>query len=82
MKLVYLSGKLDLVERSWWTLWWVMEIQFKTTKLQKLCNSERHMLTRLGPEVAKKLRVRLQEIKAAETLEVLGQVSEHNVTRW
>ena len=45
-----------------------MLISFKTAKLQKICSVEREMQKQLGPVMAKKLRQRLMELKAADTL--------------
>jgi proteic killer suppression protein len=45
-----------------------MEILFTSTKMQKLCSSEKVMLKTLGQVQAKKLQQRLAELKAAETL--------------
>lgn len=45
-----------------------MEILFTSTKMQKLCSSEKVMLKSLGEPMARKLKQRLAELKAAETL--------------
>lgn len=45
-----------------------MRISFKTKKLQKICSEDREMQRHLGPARARKLRQRLMELKAAETL--------------
>ena len=46
-----------------------MEIHFVSRKIQKLCNSAKEMLAKLGPHNAARLKQRLAELKAAETLE-------------
>ena len=46
-----------------------MEIEFRTTKLHKDCWSQRAMTGRWGPKTAKKMRRRLADLEAAETLE-------------
>ncbi len=48
-----------------------MEIAFCTRKLQKLCNSEKEMRSKLGDRGARVLQARLAQIKAADTLEDL-----------
>jgi proteic killer suppression protein len=45
-----------------------MLIFFRTKKLQKICSEDREMQRQLGPAMARKLRQRLMELKAAETL--------------
>jgi proteic killer suppression protein len=45
-----------------------MLVFFSTKKLQKICSDEREMQKQLGPGMARKLRQRLMELKAAETL--------------
>lgn len=46
-----------------------MNITFKYRRLAKSANSVKESNCRFGPEVAKKYRQRLNELKAAETLE-------------
>lgn len=45
-----------------------MEIRFRTKKLQKVCSEEQAMLRAYGKDIAKRLKQRLAELKAAETL--------------
>ncbi|KFZ44143.1 killer suppression protein [Smithella sp. SC_K08D17] len=45
-----------------------MKIYFKTGKLQKICSQEREMTKYLGTKKAGKLKQRLMELGAAETL--------------
>ena len=45
-----------------------MDIYFKTRKLKKQCSEEREMIKLFGKLLAKKLGMRLMELKAAETL--------------
>ena len=51
-----------------------MEITFASTKLEKECNQEKLLVRRYGPERAKLIRRRLDEIRAADSLEVLGRL--------
>ncbi|XZE18625.1 type II toxin-antitoxin system RelE/ParE family toxin [Pirellulaceae bacterium SH449] len=46
-----------------------MDISFRTKKLAKLCNSEKELRGKLGKPNADKLKQRLNELAAAETLE-------------
>jgi proteic killer suppression protein len=46
-----------------------MEIQFKSSRMQKVCNGERESVREWGLPNARKLRQRLTELQAAETLE-------------
>ena len=45
-----------------------MEIYFRCKKIQKACSSERESDRTWGDQLAKKVRQRLAELKAAETL--------------
>ena len=51
-----------------------MDIYFATRKLQKLCNSDKEMRGKLGPRNARKLKQRLAELAAAETLEEVSRL--------
>ena len=48
-----------------------MEIVFSSRKLEKLCNDSKIMTKTWGPIQAKKLRQRLDELRAASTLETM-----------
>jgi proteic killer suppression protein len=48
-----------------------MDIIFESAKLEKECNDQKLLVRRHGPIRAKLLRRRLDEIRAADTLEVL-----------
>ncbi|HFR4756974.1 TPA: type II toxin-antitoxin system RelE/ParE family toxin, partial [Legionella pneumophila] len=50
---------------------WLMDIIFKTKKFQKLCNSEVELIKKFGKTCARKIRARLDDLQAAETLEAL-----------
>lgn len=50
-----------------------MEIYFATEGLQQICNSQRDSDRRWGNQVAKKIRQRLAQLHAAETLEDMRQ---------
>ncbi len=45
-----------------------MEIQFHTAQLARLCNSEAALNSRYGPDCAKRIRRRLQQLEAVESL--------------
>ncbi len=45
-----------------------MEISFRANKLKKICDVEKAGVRELGPQCASKLRQRLAELKAGETL--------------
>ena len=51
-----------------------MDISFGSRKMQKNCSSEQAMRAEWGTNVAKKLRLRLAEMEAAETLEDLRRL--------
>lgn len=55
-----------------------MEIIYDSTWLKKRCDSEREANKEWGPHVAKKLRVRLAELRAAERL---SDISPHRPAR-
>lgn len=48
-----------------------MEITFHTNKVAKLCNDSRRAVADLGPEQAKRLRQRLDDLYAANNLGVM-----------
>lgn len=48
-----------------------MEIVFAAARLEKLCNSDRELVREYGPQRAKITRRRLDQLRAAETLEVM-----------
>lgn len=48
-----------------------MVILFKTAKLEKECNNENLMVRRFGPLRARLLKRRLNELQAADTLDLL-----------
>lgn len=48
-----------------------MDIDYKTTKLKKLCLSSNEADKRLGPKSSKKLRTRLADIEAASNVSEL-----------
>ena len=47
-----------------------MDVTFSTRKLQKTCNSDRGLVKEYGPNCAKRIRTRLDDLNAATTLEV------------
>jgi plasmid maintenance system killer protein len=51
-----------------------MEIFFRTKKLEKSCNSEKEMLKTYGSARARKLKIRLMELRAAEQLDQISKV--------
>ncbi len=48
-----------------------MEISFATSKLAKLCNSEKKMKGTHGVRMAQVIQLRLMDLDAAETLEMM-----------
>ncbi len=46
-----------------------MEIEFRTSKLAKQCNIHKNAVRKWGPQLADKLRRRLDDLVAAENLE-------------
>ena len=46
-----------------------MRISFKTTKLEKLANSDKEAFKKLGKQSARKLRTRMDELDTAITLQ-------------
>ena len=46
-----------------------MELSFGTKKLQKSCNTDRETVKHYGKTCARRLRTRLDDLKAASTLE-------------
>ena len=46
-----------------------MNIVFKTKKLQKICNNDKQLQKEFGQEQAKKIRLRLDDLMAAECLQ-------------
>jgi proteic killer suppression protein len=50
-----------------------VDIIFRTTRLQKACTSDKVMQKRWGAERARRIRQRLGELRAADTLAILGQ---------
>lgn len=48
-----------------------MEISFKDEKIQKVCNIKKEAIKKYGPETAKKLRQRLENLRAASNLEMM-----------
>jgi len=46
-----------------------VEISFKTKKLEKQCNEDKEMLKIHGPERARKLKIRLDDLRASPNLQ-------------
>ncbi len=49
-----------------------MEVTFKSKKLWKTCNSEALLQKEFGKSCARKIRIRLDDLAAAETLQAFG----------
>ena len=45
-----------------------MDIYYKSKQIEKVCNQAKEGIKELGPEIAKKLRMRMTELKAADVL--------------
>jgi len=48
-----------------------VEIAFDKKRLEKLCNSDRELVRSFGPRRAKLIRRRLDQLRAADSLEVM-----------
>ena len=48
-----------------------MELVFATTRFEKACNASRELVKTFGPQRAKVLRRRLDQLRAADNLEVM-----------
>jgi plasmid maintenance system killer protein len=48
-----------------------MDITFKTKKFHKICNSDIELLKAYGKNCARRIRARLDDLQAAQNLEVL-----------
>jgi toxin HigB-1 len=64
----------------------MMEVFYRTRKLQKSCSSEKAMRADWGPKMAEKIALRLAQLEAADNLEViarsgLGRFHEHKGDR-
>ncbi len=51
-----------------------MEISFATSKLAKVCNSEKKLRSVYGPRMARVIQQRLVDLDAAETLESMRNI--------
>ena len=51
-----------------------MDIAFESDKFRKRCNDHKLLVRKYGPKGAKKLRQRLDDLRAAETLEDMRRV--------
>jgi proteic killer suppression protein len=52
----------------------IMDISFKTKKLQKLCSKRAETIKKLGPKRGLKLQQRMMELQAAGTLRDISRV--------
>ncbi|MCA9444708.1 MAG: type II toxin-antitoxin system RelE/ParE family toxin [Candidatus Omnitrophica bacterium] len=46
-----------------------MEIVYRSRQLRKICNEQKKLVQKFGPQIAKRLMQRLTELEAAESLE-------------
>lgn len=51
-----------------------MEITFKTRKFQKICNSDTALQKEYGKNCARRIRARLDDLQAAQNLEVMRKL--------
>ena len=51
-----------------------MKVFFHNKKLQKACSTEKIMLTQMGAQRARKLKMRLMELQAADNLQQISRV--------
>jgi proteic killer suppression protein len=59
-----------------------VEVTFTTAKLARVCSSQDRMVRELGPQMARRLGTRLQELEAAATLaelRLLPQIRAHEL---
>jgi proteic killer suppression protein len=54
-----------------------LEVSYDDARLAKICASEQEMQRKYGTERTKKLRVRLKDLRAAETLEDMKSMPGH-----
>ena len=55
-----------------------MDLIFTSKKLKKICDSEKQMRKNLGVQMSEKLKQRLFELKAADSLEALRKIPAAN----
>jgi len=51
-----------------------MDINFKTTKLKRLCNNSKHLIREYGHKQATRILIRLQQLAAADTLQDISKL--------
>lgn len=51
-----------------------MDITFRTKKIAKTCNDGKEAIATLGPEQARRLRQRLDDLRAANSLQVMASL--------
>ena len=51
-----------------------MKIYFRTNKLKKICSRDKEMVKELGAKMTAKLKQRLMELSAADTLSVISHL--------
>ena len=51
-----------------------MKVFFHSKKLQKACSTEKEMLIQMGAQQARKLKMRLMELQAADNLQQLAKL--------
>lgn len=51
-----------------------MDINFKTTKLQKLCNDSKRLIQKYGDKQARRISIRLQQLSAADNLQDISKL--------
>lgn len=51
-----------------------MELSFESKKFENLCNEHRKLVTKHGPKRAKKIRQRLDDLRAADNFDVMKKL--------
>lgn len=51
----------------------VLEIIYKSQKLEKICTNAQEAEKKYGPEMAEKIQMRIDQISASETIEMMVQ---------
>lgn len=60
-----------------------MKVNFRTKKLQKVCNNEKRCIKKFGPKCAEKIRARLDELLDSpnlDTMRLIPQARFHPLT--
>lgn len=50
-----------------------MEITYKSKKLEKVCEDKKTAVKTYGPDMARKIKIRINEIRASDSIEEMIQ---------